>query len=255
VVLLVVHGLFEHSGRYAKFAEYFVPKGYAVFSYDQRGHGRSDGLRGYVNRFADYPADLDLFLKKARQQYPGKPVFLLGHSMGGTVVATFAADHQEELSGLIFSGLLAMPGASVTRLSILITRTISALLPKMGIATIEDSTISRDSSVVDAYNNDPLVYRGKIRARLGAELLNTFEKVLPAAEPRIQIPVLIMHGGDDRLSNKKSSTTLYDSVGSKDKTIKIYNGFYHEILNDIGRDQVLNDIELWLRDHLPVTIS
>jgi acylglycerol lipase len=250
-----VHGLFEHSGRYAKFAEYFVPKGYAVCSYDQRGHGRSDGLRGYVNRFADYPADLDLFLKKVRQQYPGKPVFLLGHSMGGTVVATFAADHQEELSGLIFSGLLAMPGASVNRLSIFVTRTVSALLPKMGIATIEDSTISRDSSVVDAYNNDPLVYRGKIRARLGAELLNTFEKVLPAAEPRIQIPVLIMHGGEDRLSNRQSSMTLYDSVGSTDKTIKIYNGFYHEILNDTGRDQVLNDIELWLRDHLPVTTS
>ncbi len=121
----------------------------------------------------------------------------------------------------------------------------------MGITPIEDSTLSRDDQVVAAYNSDPLVYRGKIRARLGAELINFMERVLPDKIKNISLPVLIMHGSNDRLSNIQGSQMVYDNVASPDKTLKIYRGFYHEILNEPERVQVLHDIEVWLAAHLP----
>jgi alpha-beta hydrolase superfamily lysophospholipase len=143
-----------------------------------------------------------------------------------------------------------MPGSSVTRSSIVVARALSAVLPKMGVALIDASGISRDQSVVDAYISDPLVYRGKIRARLGAELIDTIERSLPSKMAVIEDPVLLVHGTEDRLSNTEGSSLLYKSVKSKDKTLKYYKGFYHETLNEPGRAEVLSDIAAWLEDHI-----
>jgi alpha-beta hydrolase superfamily lysophospholipase len=129
-------------------------------------------------------------------------------------------------------------------------RTLSVVMPKMGVSVIDASAISRDEEVVKAYVNDPLVYRGKIRARLGAELINVMERSLPARMSRIELPVLIIHGSEDRLSNPQGSTLLYESVSSKDKTLKFYQGFFHELLNEPGREQALKDIEEWLGAHI-----
>jgi alpha-beta hydrolase superfamily lysophospholipase len=250
-VLLVVHGLFEHSGRYHRFAEYFIPRGFAVCSYDHRGHGKSAGLHGYVNRFQDFIDDLDIYHQQLQRQYPGLPVFLFGHSIGGTISLAFSATHSPDFSGLLLSAAVTRPGSSVTRTSIFMARLLSMLVPSMGITPINASTISRDESVVTAYNSDSLVYRGKIRARLGAELIDMMERVLPEKIKQIKLPVLIMHGSEDRLSNIEGSHLVYDTIGSIDKTLKIYNGFYHEILNEPERAQVLQDIEIWLTAHLP----
>lgn len=246
----MVHGLFEYSGRYQRFADYFVPQGYAVCTFDHRGHGKSDGLRGYVNRFQDFIDDLDIFSRQVQQLYSGLPVFLFAHSIGTTISLAYISGHSEGFSGMVLSAAYTRPGSSVTRSSIVIARVLSTLFPKLGVAPIDDSTISRDNQVVEAYNNDPLVYRGKIRARLGAELINTMERVLPQKIKYITLPVLIMHGSEDRLSNIQGSSFVYDTIGSTDKTIKIYNGFYHEILNEPERAQALHDIEIWLAAHL-----
>jgi acylglycerol lipase len=250
--LLVVHGLFEHSGRYAGLADYFVPQGYAVCAYDHRGHGKSHGLHGYVKHFQDFIDDLDIFHRQIQQQYPGLPVFLFGHSIGGTISLAYASEHSADFSGLLLSAAVTRPGSSVTRASVIMARVLSALVPKLGVAPIDGTTISRDNKVVAAYNHDPLVYRGKIRARLGAELINMMEKVLPEKIKHITLPVLVMHGSADRLSNIQGSYLVYDKVGSTDKTLKIYDGFYHEILNEPERVQVLHDIEVWLAAHKPV---
>jgi len=248
-VLLVVHGLAEHSGRYTNVVNYFVPKGYAVYSFDLRGHGKSEGKYGYVERFSYYLDDLKTYYDKVSQENKGRKIFLVGHSMGGTIATAYTIDHQNELNGLIVSGAVLKAGASVTKLAILMARVLSFLMPKMGVTALDASAVSRDKAVVDAYAHDPLNYTGKISARLGAELLNEIEK-LPAKIPGISLPILIMHGSADRLSDPTSSKMLYDLVQSKDKTLKYYDGFYHEIFNDPDRQQVFSDMEAWLKLHI-----
>jgi acylglycerol lipase len=248
--MLVVHGLFEHSGRYGNLVDYLVPRGFVVHSFDQRGHGRSEGLRGYVRRFAYYTDDLDIFRRLVFERHHAKPVFILGHSVGGTVVADYVSDHGQGFAGCILSAPTAMPGSSVTRSSILMARVLSAVLPRMGISFIDAAAISRDSKVVEAYLQDPLVYRGKIRARLGAELINVMERSLPSRMAAVEVPVLLIHGSQDRLSNTAGSSLLYATIKSKDKTLKYYDGFYHELLNEPGRAEVLADIGEWLENHV-----
>ena len=248
-VLLVAHGLAEHSSRYKNLVNYFVPKGYAVYTFDYRGHGKSEGLRSYVDRFSDYLADLKTFLDKVRKEHRDAKIFLVGHSMGGTVATAYAIEHQQELAGVITSAPSLVASSTVSPALLAIAGVISALAPKMGVAVLDASTISRDKAVVDAYVDDPLVFRGKIPARTGAELAKMW-KTLPEQMPKIKLPILVMQGTADRLANPASSKLLYKRAGSKDKTLKLYKGFYHEIFNEPGHRQVMADVEAWLKKHL-----
>lgn len=247
-VLLVVHGLAEHSGRYMNLVNHFVPQGYAVYGFDQRGHGRSPGRRGYVERFSYFVNDLGTFLGMVRRKHHEARVFIAGHSVGGAVATAYAVHHQDEFDGLILSGATLKVGAGVSPGLIIVARVLSRLLPKMGLYIIDASAISRDQAVVAAYVNDPLVYRGKIRARLGAELIRVM-RILPPQMPGISLPILIMHGTADRLSDPDGSQMLYERVGSRDKTLKLYDGFYHEIFNEPGRELVFADMAAWLAAH------
>ncbi len=244
-VLLVVPGLAEHSGRYTNLVNYFVPRGYAVYGLDHCGHGKSQGLRCHVERFSDYLDDLKTFFDLVRADHGAADIFLVGHSMGGTIATAYAIRHQEELAGLILSAATLKVGSGITPLQILAARVLSAVLPKMGVSVLDSSAISQDQAVVDAYDNDPLVYRGKIRARLGAELLRTLQ-ALPDQMPQINLPILIMQGKADQLSDPEGSKMLYEKVASKDKTLRLYEGQYHEIFNEPGRGQVFADMEEWL---------
>jgi acylglycerol lipase len=244
-VLLVVHGWAEHSGRYSNLVNYFVPRGYALWALDHRGHGRSGGKRGYVNRFSDYVDDVEPFFDLVRGGHGGIPVFLVGHSLGGTIAVAYALRHQDDLAGLVVSGASLMLGSSLSSALVPFARILSLLVPKLGISSLDASAISQDRAVVDAYVNDPLVFRGKITCRFGAEVLLT-QRALSARMPELRLPLLIMHGGADRLSATAGSRMLYEKASSTDKTLKIYDGFHHEIFNEPGRDQVLADMEAWL---------
>ena len=248
-VLIIVHGIAEHSGRYSNLVNYFVPKGYAVYSFDLRGHGKSDGIRSYVEHFSYYLDDLKIFYDKVREENKNAKVFLVGHSMGSTIVLAYAVEHQSELNGLIVSGTTLKAGASVSKASILMAKILSVLVPKMGVASLDANLISRDKAVVDAYIHDPLVYTGKLRARWGAELLKTMIK-LQSKISELSLPILIMQGSADRISDPSSSKMLFDGVGSKDKTMKLYDGFYHEIFNDPQRQEVFSDMEAWFKLHI-----
>ncbi len=177
--------------------------------------------------------------------YPENRIFVVGHSVGGTIAATFAASHQDEFDGLILSGATIKPGAGLSRVKIILANFLSSILPKMGVDIIDASTISRDKAVVDAYVNDPLVFRGKISARLGVELIRAMQE-LTHQMPQIKLPILIMHGTDDRLCDPEGSLMLYERVSSPDKALKLYEGFYHEIFNEKERGQVFKDMEGWL---------
>jgi len=247
-VFIIVHGLAEHSGRYMNPVNYFVPKGYAIYTFDLRGHGKSAGTPGYVDHFSDYLSDLKIFSDKVRTENDNAKIFLIGHSMGGTIAVAYAVEHQNELAGLITSGAVLKAGSSVNAVSKILAKVLSVLMPKMGVSKLDSSTVSRDKAVVEAYVKDPLDYTGKISARLGAELLNVIEK-LPSQIHEITLPILIMHGTADRLSDPASSKMLFDGVSSKDKTLKYYEGFYHEIFNDPERQQVFLEMETWLKLH------
>ena len=242
---MVTHGLAEHGGRYANVVDHLVPRGYAIYAPDHRGHGRSEGQRCYVARFEHYIDDLEAFLAIVRREQPNFRLFLYGHSMGGTIALAYALQHQSELDGLIITGVVLRPGSSITAVHILAARVLSALLPKMGVTALDNDGISQDPEVVQAYVNDPLVYCGKVTARLGAEFLRVMQQ-LPTQVKGVHLPVLIMHGTEDILSDPQSSQLLYDRVSSEDKTLILYEGYHHEIHNEPGRERVLVDMEGWL---------
>ncbi len=248
-ILLLVHGLAEHSDRYQEMAKHFVTLNYGVFALDHRGHGKSEGLAGYVTRFQDYLIDLEAFYRIVRDKYPTTRIFMIGHSMGGTIATAYAIRHQRELAGLVLSGATLKVGESVSPMKVILARVLSRLMPKVGLAAIDASAISRDPAVVAAYQDDPMVYRGKIRTRLGGELLNAMQEI-QSRMPQIKLPVLVMHGSADRLSNPAGSQILYQRISSRDRTLKQYQGCYHEIFNEPERELVLSDLENWLNAHL-----
>jgi alpha-beta hydrolase superfamily lysophospholipase len=248
-VLLIIHGLAEHIGRYMNIVDYFVPRGYAIYGFDQRGHGQSEGMRGYVERFSYYIDDTKAFFDIVRGEHPSKSFFILGHSVGGLIATTYSLNYSNELDGLILSGVTIKPGESLSPVKIMLARLFSKVIPKVGIDVIDASAISQDQAVIKEYINDPLVYRGKISSRLGAELIKAMQ-VLTNHISNIQLPILIMSGSVDRLSNPEGSRFLYNRISSIDKTIKFYDGFYHEIFNEPRRNQVFNDMENWLNYHL-----
>jgi alpha-beta hydrolase superfamily lysophospholipase len=248
-VLLVAHGLAEHSGRYKNLVNYFVPKGYSIWALDHRGHGKSEGTRSCIEKFDEYLIDLETFFGIVRKEHPTDKIFLVGHSMGGTIATAYAVEHQKDFAGIIVSGASLAQTATVSPILLAMAGIISAIMPKMGVTVLDASAISKDKAVVDAYVNDPLVFRGKIPARMGAELIKMW-KTLPEQMPKIKSPVLAMHGADDKLSVPEGSKILCERVSSKDKTLKLYDGLCHEIFNEPEHKKVMADMESWLNKHL-----
>jgi acylglycerol lipase len=248
-VLLIVHGLAEHSGRYTNVVDHFVPLGYAVYGVDHFGHGKSDGKRVYVERFDDYTNTLKIYFDMIHGWQPDKPIFLVGHSMGGLISAVYLLDHQAELAGAVLSGPAVKIPNYVTPAMLFVGKMLSALIPKFGLLPLEADGVSRDPSVVQAYVSDPLVHRGKATARLAAEMVKAMQTISGQAA-RITLPIMIVQGSADRLVDPAGARMLYGAVSSADKEIRIYNGFYHEVFNEPEHDKVLHDVKIWLEAHL-----
>jgi acylglycerol lipase len=244
-VLLVVHGLGEHSGRYRNVVNHFVPLGYAVYGFDHIGHGKSGGMREYVERFEEFTDTLTMYSAMVKDWQTGKPIVLLGHSMGGLIAAHYLLDHQAEFKCAVISAPAVKIGASISPATIALGKVLSVLLPKAGIMPVDPNGVSRDPEVVKAYASDPLVFHGKTPARLAAELLKAMRRVSAETE-KITLPFLTLQGSEDKIVDPGSAQMLYDQAGSKDKTIKIYAGLYHEVFNEPERTRVLKDVETWL---------
>jgi alpha-beta hydrolase superfamily lysophospholipase len=247
--VLIVHGLGEHSGRYMNVVNALVPRGYAVYALDHLGHGKSEGEREVIERFDDYTNTLTTYLGMVKGWQPGKPVFLLGHSMGGLIATTYLLDHQAEFRGAVISAPAIKVGESVPKATILMGKVLSVIAPKMGVLALDSSAISRDPEVVRAYVNDPLVFHGKTPARLAAEMLKAMQRVT-AEVGTISLPFIVMQGSEDRLVDPGGTRMLYEQAGSKDKTLKIYEGFFHEVCNEPECALVLDDVGDWLDAHV-----
>jgi acylglycerol lipase len=246
-VLLLVHGLGEHSGRYMNVVNHFVPLGYAIYGLDHIGHGKSDGAREFVERFDDYTDTLSVYLGMVKEWQGDKPLFLLGHSMGGTIAAYYLLDHAEDFRGAILSA----PGVkvSVSQATIIIGRALARVAPKMGLIALDVNDISRDPEVVKAYVNDPLVFHGKTPARLAAEFLSAMLRITAEAG-KISLPIIVVQGAEDKLVDPSGAQLLFDEASSEDKTLKMYEKLYHEVFNEPERDRVLKDVEDWLESQL-----
>jgi acylglycerol lipase len=249
-IVVLVHGASEHSGRYAHVATRLVADGYGTYALDHRGHGRSQGPRAVVDRIDNATADLDQLVLIARDANPGAAIFMLGHSMGGTISLRYALGPQDRLAGLILSGPLAALEAAPAPLR-LAGRILSALAPALPLISIDSSLVSRDPQVVSSYRQDPLVHHGKLPARTVAELAAAVTS-FPSRVSRILVPTLILYGTADRLCPPAGSVMLGERIGAPDKTVKAYDGLSHEILNEPERDDVLNDICGWLAAHIPL---
>ncbi len=248
-LVIITHGIAEHSGRYDHVAQSLVAGGYTVIGFDLRGHGKSSGKRNYVKSFQDYLNDLQDVLNRARENHGHLPLFLLGHSMGGGIVTLFTIERQPDVKGLVLSGPSVKVSDDISPMLQKVSTFLSALLPKLPVLKLSSTDISRDPKVIESYDTDPLNYRGGVLARTGAELLGA-TKTISANSSAINLPILIMHGGNDKLADVSGSEMLYKNVSSEDKTIKIYDGLYHEILNEPERDQVKQDMLAWLDAHI-----
>ncbi|MCP4299812.1 MAG: alpha/beta hydrolase [Gammaproteobacteria bacterium] len=248
-VLLLVHGLAEHSGRYEGFAEFFTSAGFAVHALDHPGHGRSAGHRCHIGRFADFTSTLDRYLALVKTTHPGTPIFLVGHSMGGLIAAAYLIEQQSQFAAAVLSGPAIRAPQQPSRFALFIMRIISRLLPRLGVMQLDSSGVSKDPDVVSKYDNDPLVFRGKVTARLAAELFSEMDKVMAHAAT-IRLPLLILHGGSDSLTDVAGSKALHEAVSSTDKEIIVYDGLYHEIFNEPERIAVMTDMKDWLEARL-----
>lgn len=250
VVVVISHGLAEHSGRYAGLAERLVARGYGVYALDHRGHGRSGGPRANVERFSYLVSDLGTFIGRTQRQHPDATTFLVGHSMGGAIALATALRNPGHLKGLVLSAPALAAGETVSPLKALAVRFLSRFAPNTGALTLPAAAISRDPAVVRAYESDPLVFRGAIPARTLVELLDAMME-LPDALPRLRVPVLVQHGTADRLVPIAATRPLYERLGNpKLRTLRVYEGLFHEAYNEPEREQVIADLEAWIeRQH------
>jgi len=247
-VVVICHGVNSHGGQYLWPAGELVKKGHAVFALDLRGRGKSEGERFYVEDVADYVADLGSTVKIAKARHPGLPVFLLGHSAGGVVSATYTLDNQDELAGFIcesFAFQVPAPGFALAAI-----KGLSHIAPRLPVLKLKNEDFSRDPAVVAALNADPLIAHEVQPAATVAALVRADER-LRDEFPKIALPVLILHGTADKATVCEGSQFFHDTVGSADKTLKLYKDHFHDLLADTGKEGVMADITAWIDARLP----
>jgi acylglycerol lipase len=247
-VLVICHGVNSHSGQYLWAGEQFAGGGLAVYALDLRGRGKSSGARFYVDDVAEYVGDLAALVKLAKSREPGLPVFLLGHSAGGVVSCVYALEHQAELAGLICESFAFRVPAPDLVLGII--KGLSYVAPRLPVLKLKNEDFSRDPKAVQGLNSDPLIANEVQPAKTVAALVRADER-LEREFPLITLPVFILHGTVDKATVPSGSQFFYDTAGSKDKTLKLYEGHAHDLLNDLGKDVVMADMQSWISARLP----
>ena len=243
--VLIVHGYAEHSGRYEELVERLLAAGYGVGQFDLRGHGRSEGPRGYVRSFDDYLRDLERFLAREREYDSERPIFVLGHSLGGLIVAHWAVDCAAPVSGVMLSGAALKINEEIHPWLQRLSGLIGAIAPRLPTIRVDERALSHDPEVLRRFREDPLVFHGRMPARTGAEMVRASRQIGDRL-PGLTLPVLFMHGTADRLADPQGSRLGYERAASADKSLKLYPGLYHEIFNEPERLQVFDDLIGWL---------
>jgi alpha-beta hydrolase superfamily lysophospholipase len=249
-VVVIVHGFNAHSGHYLWVAEQFIAKDLAVYALDLRGRGNSEGERFYIEKFDDYVNDVATFVNIVKSKEAGLPVFMLGHSAGGVTACVYTLDHQSEIDGLICEDFAFQIPAPDFALAVL--KGLSYVAPHFHALKLKNEDFSRDQNVVDSMNNDPLIEGESQPLETLAELVRADER-LKEEIPQITLPVLILHGAADKVARPSGSQFFYEAAGSADKTLKLYDGSFHNPLSDLDKEVVMADIQDWIDERISAT--
>jgi acylglycerol lipase len=247
-VVVVVPGFNSHSGYYTSVAERFAAVRLVTYAVDLRGRGRSDGERFYVDRFVDYVSDIAALMDTVKSRDAGLPVFLLGHSAGGVLACLYTLEHPSALAGLICESFAFQTPAPDFALAVL--KGLSHVAPHAHVLRLKNEDFSRDPQIVAAMNTDPLIAHETQPTKTVAELVRSDER-LKEEFGHITLPLLILHGTEDKAAKWSGSQLFYDRAGSTDKTLKLYDGHFHDLLNDLGKETVTTDITAWIEARLP----
>lgn len=248
-VVILVHGLSEHSGRYEHVAEHLTRAGYHVYALDHRGHGQSEGTRIHVEDDTRFITDLKQYHTQIREKHPNAKLFILGHSMGSVISLQFILTYPDAVDGIIVTGTATDVASGVSPLLRSVGNFAYRLSPTAPIQPPGgDSVLTRDTEMLKKAANDPLFYKGWTKASIAKFILDTGEMIQSRAS-EITMPTLIMHGEDDALTPISGSQTMYERVGSADKTLKTWENMLHEILNEVEREAVMETITDWLNQH------
>ncbi len=248
--VVFIHGLIEHSGCHANTALNLVRHGFSVHAMDLRGHGRSQGPRCDVRSFDQYLLDLDVFFERALREAGNRPLFLLGNSMGGLITTLWTILRQPQIGGLVLSGpLLALADGLYPWLRHLATAA-ATVMPALRVARIPLDWLTCERQAVERFRDDPLVFHGCLTARIAAETFRAM-KLVSAQAAALKPPLLLLHGSQDRICGPAGSLALYQKAGCADKTLHLYEGFYHEVFDEPERGRVLADLICWLDRHVP----
>jgi alpha-beta hydrolase superfamily lysophospholipase len=248
-VVVLSHGLGEYARRYDHVAQRFGEDGLVTYALDHRGHGRSGGKRVLVRDISEYTADFDTLVRIATREHHGLKCILLGHSMGGGIVFAYGVERPDNYDLMVLSAPAVAAQELLNPLMAFAAKGLGAVLPGVPVQELDVDAISRDPAVVEAYKSDPLVYHGRVPFGIGRALLQVGE-TMPQRAPALHAPLLVVHGGDDRLIPLDGSRRLVECVGSTDVELKVYPGLYHEVFNEPERDQVLDDVVSWITKRL-----
>jgi len=242
-VVIIVHGFNSHSGYYQWTAEQLTAKNFETYAIDIRGRGNSDGERFYIADNNEIISDIDQLVSLAKEANPNLPLFVLGHSAGGVLSALYMLDHQDRVNGFIcesFAYQLPAPDFAIA-----VLKGLSHIAPHAHVLKLKNEEFTRDPAAVEAMNNDPLIAH-EVQPTKTIQQLVLADERLKKGFPDITIPLLIIHGTMDKATKPAGSQEFYDKSGSTDKTLKFYEGHYHDLLNDIDKEIVMNDILEWL---------
>ncbi|MGH1471728.1 MAG: lysophospholipase [Cellvibrionaceae bacterium] len=242
-IIVVAHGLAEHSGRHMNLVNYFVPLNYRIVAIDHVGHGKSEGERCYIKSMDDFVEPLNRLVLDIKKQHPSLPIILLGHSMGGLIAIQYLSRYQTNVSAAILSSPAVYGVAKPSKFQQLIILLKSIISPKAGFVQLSSAGVSRDPKVVEAYDKDPLVYSGKMTYGLAINMAKAMGELNNIA-PDISLPMLIVQAGKDQLINPNGAKDLFSWLGSQDKELTMYPNSYHEVLNEPEKDQLLEEIKL-----------
>jgi acylglycerol lipase len=247
--LVIIHGVCEHSGRYMNLVNALVPQGVAVLSFDLRGHGRSPGKRVYIDSWQEYLDDIQTFVAIIRQGHPNLPLFLYGHSLGSILALDYLEDHSQGWQGAILSAIPVSSLETASPAMVTLARFLSGFWPTFTLKSqVNTKDLARDTKVVQVYDNDPLVFR-VMTVRWGTEYMAHLKNACHIAT-HITLPVLVINGANDRLCEPGPAQICFDGIASQDKTFKVYPDRFHEIHNDFGWEEVVQDIGGWMDGHL-----
>jgi alpha-beta hydrolase superfamily lysophospholipase len=247
-IVAIVPGFNSHSGYYNWVADQLTAIGVAVSAVDLRGRGQSDGERFYITKFSEYVDDVAGMVKAAQSEHPTVPVFLMGHSAGGVVACLYALDHQPALAGLICESFAFQVPAPDFALAVF--KGLSHIAPHAHVLHLKNEDFSRDPQAVAQMNADPLIAHETQPTQTLAEMVRADER-LKTSFADITLPVLILHGTADKATKPAGSQFFYDTSQSSDKTLKLYDGYFHDPLNDVGKEIVMADVSAWINARLP----